>query len=135
MRTPDLYDYHCSLLSGPTATDDSVTYGINYKSPLNDIDNFHVANMQLPQDVMHVLFEGVLPFETKLMISAFIQEKFFNLETLNDRCQHFMYGRAESRNRPPKDFQALRHFSDASKKLPLSGNNVRVNLKYIYLIL
>ena len=89
--------------------------------------------MQLPQDVMHVLFEGVLPFETKLMISAFSQEKFFNLETLNDRRQHFMYGRAESRNRP-KDFQA-RHFSDTSKKLPLSGNNLRVNLKYIYLIL
>ena len=98
------------------------------------LTTFMLLIMQLPQDVMHVLFEGVLPFETKLMISAFIQEKIFNLETLNDRCQHFMYGRAESRNRPPKDFQA-RHFSDASKKLPLSGNNVRVNLKYIYLIL
>ena len=37
-------------------------------SPLNQIDNFHVTNSQLPQDVMHMLLEGMLPLETKLMI-------------------------------------------------------------------
>ena len=130
LRTTASYDYHCSLLSGLTATDDSVTYGINYPSPLNDLDYFHVANMQLPQDVMHVLFEGVIPFEIKLMISSFFQKKLFTLETLNERCRYFMYGRSELKNRPPKDFHA-RHFSLDSKKLPLSGIHTFLILKHL----
>ena len=28
MRTPDNHDYHCSLLKGPLAAHDSVTYGV-----------------------------------------------------------------------------------------------------------
>ena len=28
-RTPDNHDYHCSLLNGPLAEQDSVTYGVN----------------------------------------------------------------------------------------------------------
>ena len=102
------------------AKDDSVTYGINYPIPLNKIDHFHVVNSQLPQDVMHVLLEKVLPMETKLMLRNFMVQRFFTLNTLNNKCKHFTYGRAESRNRPPKDFNAIR-FSDSSNKLPLSG--------------
>ena len=120
LRSSTAYKYHCSLLSGPTAKNDSVTYGINYPSPLNKIDHFHVVNSQLPQDVMHVLLEGVLPVETKLMLRNFMSQRFFTLDFLNNRCKHFTYGRAESRNRPPKDFNAI-HFSDSSNKLPLSG--------------
>ena len=63
------------------------TYGISYRSPLNEIDDFHVANGQLPQDIMHVLFEGVLPKEIKLMLNSFINEQqFFTLDTLNHVC-------------------------------------------------
>lgn len=60
MRDSQSYDYHCDLVEGVEGADDSVTYGINYRSPLNSIHNFHVASSQLPQDVMHVLFEGIL---------------------------------------------------------------------------
>ena len=103
------------------ASNDSTTYGVNYNSPLNEIDYFHVANMQLPQDVMHILFEGVIPMEIKLLVTRLIQQKFFTIETLNERCKYFMYSRAESKSKPPKDFKE-KHFSDPSKKLPLSGN-------------
>ncbi len=34
-----------------------------------------VTNSQLPQDVMHVLLEGVIPLEMKLMLNVFIYEK------------------------------------------------------------
>ena len=51
-RTPENYDYHCSLLDGCLADSDSVTYGVNYRSPLNSLKHFHVANSQLPQDVI-----------------------------------------------------------------------------------
>ena len=39
-RTPKTYDYHCALLDGPLSYEDSVTYGVNALSPLNDIDTF-----------------------------------------------------------------------------------------------
>ena len=50
LRMPRSYDYHCSLLSGPLAEADLVTYGVNYESALNKQD-FHVGNNQLPQDI------------------------------------------------------------------------------------
>ena len=55
-------------MNGPLAEQDSVTYGVNFTSPLNDLKYFHVANFQLPQDIMHVMLEGVIPYEMKLML-------------------------------------------------------------------
>ena len=111
------YNYQVSLLNGPMAKENSITYGITCNSPLNQIDNFRVTNSQLPQDVMHVLLEGMLPLETKLMILAL---GFFTLDTFNQRCKYFAYGRAESRNKSANEFLAA-HFSVASSKLHLSG--------------
>ena len=99
MRTPEVHDYHCSLLDGALANSDSVTYGITSKSSLNEIPHFHLPTM-LPQDVMHILFEGVVPRELKLMLANFIEtKKHFSLDELNG---HFSYGRSEARNKPPK---------------------------------
>lgn len=39
-RTPETYDYHCSLLDGPLGEESSTTYGINYRSCLNDLEIF-----------------------------------------------------------------------------------------------
>jgi len=90
------YDYYCSLLTGPLASVESVTYGINYRSSLNDISGFHVAGFQMPQDIMHILFEGVLHKEIQLMLNIFLHvEKYFILDTLNGRIENFAYGRLE----------------------------------------
>ena len=75
LRNPARYDIHCSRLEGPLAHADSITHGINYRSPLNDIPFYHVANSQLPQDIMHVILEGVLPMEVKLLLSVYISDK------------------------------------------------------------
>ena len=120
MRNPASYDYQCSLLDGPLADHDSTTYGINYKSPLNEISGFHVANNQLPQDVMHIILEGTLPLEIKLMLTSFIKDKkYFDVQFLNDRVSKFYYGKTESRNKPPKEF-TIKSFSPDGK-LHLSG--------------
>ena len=95
-----MYDRQCALLNGPLCEYDSTTYGINYRSPLNDLPGFHD---QLPQDIMHVLFEGVVPLELKLMLQEFVRKKYFNLEFLNIRIENFTYGKKEQRNKPPKD--------------------------------
>ena len=69
---------------------------------------------------MHVLFEGMLPMETKLVLNSFIYEEgYFDLETLNGRMSYFAYGRIEARNKPPKVFEHTR--LTGTSKLPLSG--------------
>ena len=120
---PAEYDYHCSLLHGSLASADSVTYGINYCSSLNSIIGFHAAGGQMPQDIMHVMFEGVLQLEVHLMLKHFLQtEHYFTLDTLNARIQSFAYSRTEARNKPPKSFSSS-HIS-GSGKLPLSGIHI-----------
>ena len=120
MRDPTPYDYRCSLLDGPLMDHDSTTYGINCKSPLNEIKGFHVANNQLPQDVMHIILEGMLPLEVRLMLTSFIKDKkYFDVQFLNDRILKFYHGRTESRNKPPKEFTLKSLCSDG--KLHLSG--------------
>lgn len=101
-RTKEAYDYHCSLLDGPMSASDSVTYGVNCRSALNDLYGFHVADGQLPQDVMHLLLEGVLPYELKLMLNDFINVKhYIDLEFLNDRVSCFTYSPEEAKDKPP----------------------------------
>ena len=119
-RTPAEYDYHCSLLHGPRAHADSITYGINYCSPLNSIVGFHAAGGQMRQDIMHVLFEGVLQLEVQLMLKHFLYvAHYLTLDTLNARIENLAYSRTEARNRPPKLFSSG-HIT-GSGKLPLSG--------------
>ena len=78
------------MLSGPLAEQDSVTYGVNALSPLNELEDFHVAGGQLPQDIMHILFEGVLQLNVRLMLDKFVnQEKLFSLDESNDRIASF----------------------------------------------
>ena len=120
MRTRESHNYHCGLIGGALSTYDSTTYGVNKVSPLNSLDHFHVVGGQLPQDVMHVLYEGVLPLEVKLLLYQLVfEEHIFTLESLNERFSSFLYGRHEVKNDLPKriEQQHLRGIS----KLPLSG--------------
>ena len=106
-------------MGGILGEEDSVTYGVNYESALNKIDHFHVANTQIPQDVMHVILEGVLNLETRLLLSFFVNdEKLFTLDFLNQRITHFPYGRSEKRNKPPCK---LTNANLCVSKMPLSG--------------
>lgn len=57
--------------------------------------------MQLPQDIMHVLFEGVIPYETKLMLTEFISiERLFSISYLNERIDCFPYSPDEVADKP-----------------------------------
>lgn len=107
-------------MNGPYASDNSTTYGLNYSSPLNEVHYFHVANGQLPQDIMHTLFEGVLPKEIQLMLQHFVfVDHLFNLDLFNARLSHFVYGRSDLKNKPPKAFEE--YHIRGTTKLPLSG--------------
>lgn len=101
LRNPANYEYHCSLLSGLLRETDSVTYGINYESVLNQLDDFNVCDGQLPQDMMHILLEGVLPYTIKAMLQSFVCEKhFFSIEYVNHKLLSFKFSRSESKSKP-----------------------------------
>ena len=100
-RSPELHEYHCSLINQECLSDfNSITYGVNYRSRLNDIPLFHVADWQLPQDVMNILLEGVLPLELKLLLNSLISNNVFTLSHLNARVMSFQYGHANATTKP-----------------------------------
>ena len=69
---------------------------------------------------MHVLLEGVMQLEIKMMLKVFIyDEHYFELTTLNERLASFKYGRNESRSKPPRLFERKNISGDSS--LGLSG--------------
>lgn len=74
---------------------------MNCKSILNDLDYFHVADNQLPQDIMHILLEGVIPYTIKIILKSFIViRKLFTLTTLNRQISSFIFSRSERRDKP-----------------------------------
>ncbi len=88
------------MLQGPCSSEDSTTYGVNHDSCLNKIFHFNVASLQIPQDVMHVLLEGVLPLNVRLMLGSFINDGLFTIDELNDHVKSFEYGRVETKTKP-----------------------------------
>ena len=52
----------------------STTYGVNGLSVMNRLANFDVCQC-FPEDIMHILFDGVLPCETMHFLKVLIDEK------------------------------------------------------------
>jgi hypothetical protein len=72
MRTLDSYRKQCSYIERPGISSEekshfSKVYGINRKSALCDLPYFDLTQ-QLPQDIMHLLFEGIFPIQLELML-------------------------------------------------------------------
>lgn len=66
LQTAEKHKEQCQLLEG-AATRHSVDSGINCKSILETIPNFSAAS-NLPHDIMHDLFEGVVSYKVKLLL-------------------------------------------------------------------
>ena len=78
----------------------STTYGVNCLSVLQSIPHFDVCQC-LPQDIMHILFEGIIPCETKLLLNYLIDERRrFTLKSLNRMIECFNYGYMNTKNKP-----------------------------------
>ena len=103
-------------IHGPLSSGDSTTYGVTNPSPLNSIIDFHVVN-QLPQDIMHVLFEGVVPHELRFMLPYFVKEKYFSISELNGKIHCYSTHDAGDR---PSDINP-RIFTSSDAKINQSG--------------
>ena len=59
MRNSDSYFEQCSLINGPLCEQYSTMYGITI---LEEVPGFSVIK-RLPHDMMHDLYEGIVPYE------------------------------------------------------------------------
>ena len=121
LRTKESHTEHLALLEGESAREDSVRYGINRDSALNELSYFHVCSGGLLPDIMHDLLEGALQYETKLMLQQFIlREKYITLDEFNNRLERFELGYMEEKDRPsPISDTTLR--SESSNTLKQAG--------------
>ena len=90
MRTAESHFEQCTLLTGPLSAHHSTSYGINRLSILEEIPGFSVTT-GLPHDIMHDLFEGVVPYQMRLLICHCVGKKFFTIEELNERIAAFVF--------------------------------------------
>ena len=80
-------------------TNHSTTYGINRRSILETVPHFSVVR-NLPHDIMHDLFEGVVPYEMKLLLTYYIENKYISCVGFNYRLQQFDFGYTEIKDKP-----------------------------------
>lgn len=70
---------------------------INHTSALCDVPYFDVTQ-QLPQDVVHLLLEGIIPNNIGLLLTHVIQsQKIITLAEINARIKSYPYAYFESR--------------------------------------
>lgn len=78
----------------------SVTYGINRESKIADAEGFDITE-QLPEDIMHVLLEGVAPAHLGLFLKEIlIKNPAISVEAFNHKVKSFNYSYFESAAKP-----------------------------------
>lgn len=82
-------------------------YGVKRACPLTEkLSHFHFVT-GYPPDILHDLFEGIVPSELALCLSAFINSTYFTLSDLNDLIKKFPFRFADTVDRPqtiPENF-------------------------------
>lgn len=71
--------------------------GINENSIFNSFSQFHVTE-NFSVDLMHDFFEGVARYNMAHIINYLITQKYFSIDTINDRKNLFKYGETEIEN-------------------------------------
>ena len=91
LRKPDTHFQQCQEVSGPLASHYSTSYGINRTSILEEVPGFSVTT-GLPHDIMHDLYEGLIPYELKFLLQHCVEAKYFGIEKLNERITRYDFG-------------------------------------------
>ncbi|KAL3967359.1 claudin [Sarotherodon galilaeus] len=75
------------------------TFGINRQSKLVDFPGFNLIE-QMPQDIMHVILEGVAPMEIKCVLKYLVFSGNLELDLFNSAMQNFPFSSADIRDKP-----------------------------------
>ena len=68
---------------------------------LDNVEHFDVCQC-MPEDIMHILLEGLVPYETKSLLKVLIDERtcLLTLKELNHRIDIYDYGYMNKKNKP-----------------------------------
>lgn len=75
------------------------TYGINRRSTLIDFPAYDLIQ-QTPQDIMHIMLEGVVPQEIKCALKHLILSGHIDLDSINSGIQGFPYSISDINDKP-----------------------------------
>ncbi|XP_034096114.1 uncharacterized protein LOC117562389 isoform X1 [Gymnodraco acuticeps] len=96
LRTKELHDSHVKSAQENGAS----CFGVKrHCSITQSLDHFSI-HTGYPPDIMHDIFEGLVPVELARCLALLISKKYFNLETLNKSILQFPYKWADKTNRP-----------------------------------
>ncbi|KAL4009325.1 hypothetical protein ACER0C_003177 [Sarotherodon galilaeus] len=105
-----------------------ITYGINRRSKLTESPHVDIIN-QTPQDIMHVILEGVAPYEIKCVLKNLVLSGQMNLDSFNSAILCFSYSPVDVRDKPcPISVSTL---SSNDNKLKQSAGQMLVLLKIL----
>jgi hypothetical protein len=102
MRSKEAHERQCKYVSNPEISASekahySKVYGINRSSLLLELTYFDVTK-QLPQDLMHVLLEGVFPLHLGQLLQYIIRDaSILSLSQINSRILAFPYAYFEEK--------------------------------------
>jgi hypothetical protein len=75
------------------------TYGINRRSKRIDFPAYDLIQ-QTPQDIMHVMLEGVVPLEIKCVFKHLILSGEIDLDCINSCINGFTYSPSDVKDKP-----------------------------------
>lgn len=106
-RTKEEHRVHVE--TAQESTGGSHCYGVKQLCPLTEkLEHFDVIS-GYPPDLLHDLFEGIVPKELALYLAALIKGKYFTLIELNKLIKQFPYRWADKKDAPqpvPLNFAA-----------------------------
>lgn len=89
-------------------------YGVRLGSLFNDLKLFNVTE-NYAWDIMHDLFEGVIPLIVKLVLQNYLRSNKIRTDQLNARLKSFKYGYTEKTNKPSPNFTPAMIYNDTQK--------------------
>ena len=98
LRTIDDHLRHCVEIK--TSAEASIRFGVNRKSILTQLQFFNLCSGALIPDVMHDVLEGVLQYETKLILSHITSCHYTSLSHVNHLIECIELGYMEVSSRP-----------------------------------
>lgn len=108
LRTKASYDHNMQeVLHG----DGHSQEGVQRKCILTESLQYFHTTTGFPPDVLHDLFEGIVPVELAMCIQEMIRRKYFTLEHLNRKILSFPYQHSDKIDKPkpiPKNFSTKR---------------------------
>lgn len=75
-------------------------YGVKNSCVLADCLSYFKVTTGFPPDLVHDLFEGIVPVELAACLRVLISKKYFSFETLNHKIEAFPYKWGDKTNRP-----------------------------------